>query len=175
MKKLGKALRRGLKARPKGPESTPPTSSKAGANISVASSVQTTIEEPSTKTEPDTGTEERNAVRALTELNTAVLEFKERCELLAKRNQKMVRIDEAAQTAILEATKNADIQSAATFFGSQISAAIRARTMRQETPDSVWSNKLCKFLTKLYPVARLSLGLTSALAEVYYIPHTLAN
>jgi len=172
MKKLGKALSRGLKARPKGPESTPPTSSKANTSISIASSVQTTIEEPSTKTEPDNGTEERNA---LTELNTAVLEFKEHYELLAKRNEKMVRIDEAAQTAILEATKNADIQSAATFFGSQISAAIRARTMRQETPDSVWSNKLCKFLTKLYPVARLSLGLTSALAEVYYIPHTLAN
>ena len=171
MKKLGKALSRGLKARPKGPEPTPPTSSQASASISIASSVQTTIEEPSSKTEPDTGTEERNA---LTELNTAVLEFKERYELLAKRNQKMVRIDEVAQTAILEATKNADIQSAATFFGSQISAAIRARTM-QETPDSVWSNKLCKFLTKLYPVARLSLGLTSALAEASYTPHTLAD
>jgi len=103
---------------------------------------------------------------ALSALNDVFEEFQERCECFAKKNRKFVRVKDDVHTAIRTAAREQDIKRAALIFVHEISSAIHTIEKRQEASRSKWTGKLGTFIAKLYPVARLSLRLTSAVAEV---------
>jgi hypothetical protein len=104
--------------------------------------------------------------RSLSELKNAVADFKAHYELFAKNHEGFVRIDDAIYPALEKATKNQDMKCSAQIFGEEITTVLKIRERKKELSNATWTGKLGKFLMSLYPVAKLSLGLTSVVAEV---------
>jgi len=100
------------------------------------------------------------------ELNSAVAEFRDHYQRFRSRNQQLISVDDNIHSAIDNAVKVQDIKHSAHLFGAEISTTLTITKKKQELSGSKWLNKLGNFITKLYPVARLSLSLTSAIAEV---------
>ena len=63
--------------------------------------------------------------------------------------------------------KEQDINRSASIFETEISAAFRVMGKNQDLSKSKWVGKLSGFMTKVYPIARLSLRLTSAIVDVH--------
>jgi hypothetical protein len=95
-----------------------------------------------------------------------VTEFKEHYELFAKRNQTLFRVEDDVHAAIMKAAMNENIKRSAVLFGSEITTTINVLKRKQELSQSKWTGKLGNFLTKFYPVACLSLRLSSVIADV---------
>jgi len=104
--------------------------------------------------------------RAISELNSAVSKFKEHYMQFAKKNSRFLRVDHDVHQAIEKAGGERDIKSSAAIFGKEISATLRATEKKRDLSNSKWVGKLGSFITKLYPVARLSLALAGAAADV---------
>jgi hypothetical protein len=68
--------------------------------------------------------------------------------------------------ALENAGKENDIIQSAEIFATEISAIMGVRERKYGASQSKWTGKFVNFLIKLYPVAKLSLRLTSALADV---------
>jgi hypothetical protein len=117
----------------------------------------------------DYGNEQPNISRALSELNSAVTEFKHHYEEFSKKDQRFIRVDRYSdvQKAIEKAGKEQDINRSASIFETEISAAFRVMGKNQDLSKSKWVGKLSGFMTKVYPIARLSLRLTSAIVDVH--------
>jgi hypothetical protein len=106
--------------------------------------------------------------RAILALKCAVGEFEEHCRTLAADRRQFIQIDNDVHCAIQNAALEEDISRSAELFANQINATLVAAEVKENIRKSTksWTYKLGKFLTRLYPVTRFSLQLTSALAEV---------
>ena len=104
----------------------------------------------------------------MSELNRAVTEFKRHYEQFSKKNQRFIRVDryKDVEKAIEKAGKEQDINRSAKIFETEISGALRVLGRNQDLTKSRWVGKLGRFMTTVYPVARLSLLLTGAIANV---------
>jgi len=69
--------------------------------------------------------------------------------------------------AIQKADAGNDIKQSAKIFGDEILRVSRITGDKLETSKAKWTGKVGTFITKLYPVAKLSLKLTSAIAKVF--------
>ena len=114
------------------------------------------------------GNDDPNISRSLSELNRAVTEFKHHYEQFLKKNQRFVTVDryKHVEKAIEKAGKEQDINRSVKIFETEISGALRVMGRNQDLSKSKWVGKLGSFMTTVYPVARLSLRLTSAIADV---------
>lgn len=104
-------------------------------------------------------------VQALAKLDHAIRDFKKHYDLF-KAKHELVSIVDDVQIAVERAGADNDIQRSAQLFEIEISTTMQVWQRKQELANSTWIGKLGKFLTKLYPLARLSLLLTGAIAEV---------
>ena len=113
--------------------------------------------------------------RAFSELGAAVAEFKEHYSTFAEKNRQFVQIHDEVQMAIDKAGNNNDIKVSARIFEKEIMEILTAREKRQETAKTKWSGRLATFLSKLYPVANLSLRLTVNISEVIPLAFVVCN
>ena len=104
--------------------------------------------------------------RSLTELDVAMTEFRENYELFATKNSHVLLIDNQLNTTFHNAEASDDIRRSAQIFGDGIWAILQTMETKENSGKSGWLTKLGNFLTRLYPVAMLSLNLAAAIAEV---------
>ena len=104
--------------------------------------------------------------RSLSELTNAMNEFKENYSLFAQKNKQYCKVQGDIQQALDIAGKEKDIKRSAQIFSAEITSTMGAIEKKQELSKSQWTGKFANFVIKLYPVARLSLQLTSAIAGV---------
>lgn len=110
--------------------------------------------------------EQSNESKALSELNSAVTKFKNHYGQFAQKNRQFLRVDHDVHQAIEKAGKEQDIKRSAGIFGKEINATLQVTERKRDISNCKWTGKLSNFIIKLYPVARLSLRLTSAIADV---------
>lgn len=105
--------------------------------------------------------------RALIAFNGAVAEFEKHYRTFAK-DHKYIRIEDKLHSAIRKAALEEDIAQSANIFADQIRATLAVAEIKEDLrkPSKGWNYTLYKFLARLYPVARFSLRLTGAFAEV---------
>ena len=104
---------------------------------------------------------------ALKQYATAVEEFENSYTKFANANTQYLRVaDREVQTAIQLAGSVSDVKRSAELFGDKISATLEASKTKEQTSRTGWRKQLHTFLKCLYPVAQVSIKLTSSLAEV---------
>jgi uncharacterized protein YchJ len=104
---------------------------------------------------------------ALSELDDAIKTFKWNYSQFAKKNQKYLLIDDELETAFPKQMTPSDVQSTADIFSATVWKTLQVSERKKSISDTKWTSEVAQFFTKLYPVARLSCGLTAAIAEVY--------
>ena len=67
-----------------------------------------------------------------------------------------------------------DINSAAEIFGKEIRRVLEKAVEKHDRSNKEWTGLVGTFLAKLYPFVKLSLRLTSAVAEVLYKTHEVS-
>jgi hypothetical protein len=103
----------------------------------------------------------------LSELEDAIKMFKSNYSQFAKKNQKYILIDDELEIAFPEQITPSDIQSTVEIFSNNIRKTLHVSERRKSLTETRWTSDVGQFFTKLYPVARLSCGLTAAIAEVF--------
>lgn len=66
--------------------------------------------------------------------------------------------------ALVKAEVEQDIRKSAQLFGQEIGSVLRSLETKNPGSTDAWSGRLASFLSKLYPLAKVSLSLTSAIA-----------
>jgi hypothetical protein len=59
-----------------------------------------------------------------------------------------------------------DFKRSAQIFGNEITSVLEVTAKKQKLSQSKWTGKLGVFLITLYPIAKISLGIAGAAAEV---------
>jgi hypothetical protein len=68
--------------------------------------------------------------------------------------------------AVGKADSEKDMKQSAIIFGSEIRSILEVMEKKDRSQQTQFTGKVGNFLIKLYPVTRLALRLTSAIAEV---------
>jgi hypothetical protein len=150
MKALKKAFRRKAK-----------TGDKSGDVVAVGATAAIDADNVS-----DSEQESPTIARALSELTNATATLQDHYMDFVKTNNQYLRVDEDVCKAIAKAGKEKDIKRSAELFGKEIKSAIQVRERERDLSKTRWLGRLGNFMSKVYPVARLSLRLTSAVADV---------
>jgi hypothetical protein len=111
---------------------------------------------------------------ARADLDTVVSEFVVNYSTFAKKNPRLIEVGHSVDVAIAQANAEDDIRNPAQVFESKINATLEALKAKQLL-DNSWVGQLRKFLTRLYPIARLALGLTGTIAEVSIFPKWVSD
>jgi hypothetical protein len=111
------------------------------------------------------GDPESRTYRSIQELTEAIDEFKKNYEAFSAKNRQFLLID--TEAAFQAAQKQNDIRHAAKTFSDSIWEVLHALEKKRKMKSGRWTTKLGNALSKLYPIARLSLGLAQAIGDVY--------
>ena len=107
-------------------------------------------------------------LHSLSQLSEALAEFQGTYAKFIEKNKDYLLIDAEVQEAFKNADNvKGDIRKAAVTFADGIWDAIRTIEQRNLTTQGKWTSKLGHFMTKLYPVATLSVGLAGAVGQVW--------
>lgn len=104
--------------------------------------------------------------KSQSELAEAIADFKKNYENFAMHNQQFLLIDDDFQNAFMTAEAGDDIRHSAQLFGAGIGSALRTIETKNKINESKWTSRIGKFMTKLYPLARLSLSVVEAVGNV---------
>jgi hypothetical protein len=102
---------------------------------------------------------------ALSELTKSVDMFEKHYTNFAKKNR-LYTVQAEVNGALSKAKEEKDFKQSAKIFGDEITTVLEVTAKKQKLAKSKWTGKLGAFLTTLYPIASLSLGLAGAAAEV---------
>ena len=101
------------------------------------------------------------------ELSKALDELKKNYDKFVNPASKLVQVDAIELTdAIKTADAEIDLRASAQSFQEKVTTVIGRIDERQEIRNAKWTGILSNFLIKFYPLARFSLQLTSAVAQV---------
>lgn len=114
----------------------------------------------------DTDLKTTRVSKSLSELSDAVAKFKENYEQFAAKRRDVLLIDIDFQKALEDAEAGGAVGLAAQAFGDKIRDVMRLIETKKELFKNRWSSRLGTFITKLYPVASLSLNLVTVAAQV---------
>ena len=109
-------------------------------------------------------------LRYILELNEAINEFRKNYVQFAKANSEYILIDDELENAIPDIATVGDVKHIAKLFEQNVTQTIRIRERRKKITESHWPTQVGHFLTKLYPVAKLSI---EAVAEVVHCAITI--
>jgi len=104
--------------------------------------------------------------RSKLELAEAIEEFKKNYKAFAKENKQFLLIDHDVECAFQSAEAGKDIRHSAQLFGNDIGTVLRTIERKTEFKKSKWISRVGGFLTRLYPIASLSLSLAGAIGQV---------
>jgi hypothetical protein len=104
----------------------------------------------------------------LRELAAATTEFTTNYRQFAEKNKRFVLLDDDLQIAFQSDEVGKDVKQAAQFFRERLRATVQAVEQKHKSVELKWTSKVTSFLSKLYPVAKLSLSVTVAAADVKF-------
>jgi hypothetical protein len=114
----------------------------------------------------ETVSEQTRISKSQSELAEAISDFKKNYENFAMNNPRFILIDDDLQNAFTTADAGDDVRHSAQLFGSGIKSVLRTIETKNKINESKWTTRVGNFMTKLYPVARLSLSLVEAVGNV---------
>jgi hypothetical protein len=100
------------------------------------------------------------------ELQKVILEFTEHYEVFVRKNDFVILDPASFSEAIENADKLHNVHDSARYFKTEIMKVLDISLEKRKTSEGKWPGVIGNFLTKLYPFTRLSLVLTSSIAEV---------
>jgi hypothetical protein len=103
----------------------------------------------------------------MNELRNATTEFKVNYRRFVEKNEKFITIEDQVNEVIQIAEAENDTRLSAHIFRKGINSTLSLSGRKRQMSKDKWITKVCEFVTKLYPIARLSLRLTSAIADVF--------
>jgi hypothetical protein len=106
--------------------------------------------------------------RYLFELTEAINEFRKNYVQFSKANSEYILIDDELENVIPDIATVGDVKQLAKIFERNVTKTIRINERKKHLTESHWPTQVGHFLTKLYPVAKLSCSLMGAVAEVVY-------
>ena len=86
-----------------------------------------------------------------------------------EKHREYVRVDADVEAVIDSVDREADVKIAAQLFGKEINETMGALKRKQQKLAHKWTTKLGTFLTKLYPLTRLSINVAGTLAAVNHL------
>lgn len=104
--------------------------------------------------------------RYLVELNEAINEFRKNYVQFSKANSEYILIDDELENVIPDIATVGDVKQIAKLFEQNVMKTIRINERKKLLTESHWPTQVGHFLSKLYPVAKLSCSLMGAIAEV---------
>jgi hypothetical protein len=148
--------------------------------LSTESYVQMESEVPSTECTPEIGRQlsetlvvadnlnvpMKKTTRSLLELNEVLADFQQNYEKFAASNCQYFVIGEDFQGLARITQPGSDIRQSAKIFGERARTVLETLERKKKLSANKWSTRIANFLTKLYPVAKLSCGFVGAVAEV---------
>jgi hypothetical protein len=110
---------------------------------------------------------ERSAMSdAQKELKVVSEQFAGHYNKFLSKHKQYVRVDKEIQHALEYAEGESDIYHSASVFKECIENVLELKSRKEERSRSTWHSKVGRFLTALYPVAKISVGIISAAADV---------
>ena len=103
--------------------------------------------------------------RCRLELNEAIDEFRKNYVQFSKANREYILIDDELEN-VLRDIAAVDVKDIAKTFERNVTRTMRITERKKLLTENHWPTQVGHFLTKLYPVAKLSCSLMGAVAEV---------
>ena len=100
------------------------------------------------------------------ELQQALQKLRTNYEKFVVKYKVILPDAEGIHRAIQEADKVSNIRDSARVFSAEFSNVLRITQDKKKASDAKWTNVITNFLSKFYPLARLSLNFASAVASV---------
>jgi len=104
--------------------------------------------------------------RCLSELNDAINEFRKHYVQFSKANSEYMLIDDELENVLPDIATVTDVREVAKIFEQNVTKTIRIKGRKKLLTESHWPTQVSLFLSKLYPIAKLSCSLMDAVAEV---------
>jgi hypothetical protein len=104
--------------------------------------------------------------KALYELQRASEQFTHNYERFLAKNNQFLTLDREIDSAIQIAEVGEEISYSATLFKKHISNVLEVNHRKDEHSQSKWPSKVGRLLSALYPVVKITIGVTTTVAEV---------
>lgn len=108
----------------------------------------------------------RHGSRSLLELTDAINEFRNNYVQFSKANSEYILVDDELENILPDSATFADVREVAKIFEQNVTKTIRINEKKKLLTQSHWPMQVSRFLSKLYPIAKLSCSLMGAAAEV---------
>ena len=102
---------------------------------------------------------------ALRELSTSVSEFTKHYRDFARKNR-LYLVQTEVDEALNKVKDERDFKQSAVIFGKEITSVLEVSAKKQKLSKTKWTGKLGSYVIALYPIAKLSLNLAGAAAQV---------
>jgi hypothetical protein len=102
---------------------------------------------------------------ALRELTTSVSMFTKHYGDFAKKNR-LYLVQTEVDAALNKVKDERDFKQSALIFGNEITSVLEVTAKKQKLSHAKWTGTLGSYLIALYPIAKLSLNIAGAAAQV---------
>ena len=110
---------------------------------------------------------EQEVEKTQTELRAVSAKFVENYEKFLAKHKQFVRVDREVMGAI-EDTGATDFPRFSITLKQHIETVLQIRRSKEEASHSKWHIQVVRFLGALYPIAQISIGVTTAIADVFF-------
>ena len=118
---------------------------------------------------------EEGFTETIKELQDAILQFQESCAAVSAevRKEHSVKVtdisvsDQDLESALKDIGGSGDVRQAGQIFGNRVTDVLKLREHQKHAAEGTWTYKVGNFLAALFPLAMLSLNLTSAISGVF--------
>jgi hypothetical protein len=104
--------------------------------------------------------------RCFLELTEAMDIFRKNYVQFAKANSEYILIDDELENVLPDIATITDVKQIAKIFEQNVTKTIRINARKKLLTETHWPAQVTHFLSKLYPIAKLSCNLMGAVAEV---------
>jgi hypothetical protein len=108
-------------------------------------------------------------------LNEALVEFKRNYVRFAKANKQYLLLDDDLGDLFDSIDPNDDFRTGAKHLQDQLGTTMKTIEKKHKCIKGTWISKVGRFASKFYPIAKLSLDLTSTIAGVFHIRYSLTE
>jgi hypothetical protein len=112
---------------------------------------------------------------ASSRLNAALVEFKRNYLRFAKANKQYLLLDDDLGDVFDNIDPNNNFRTGAKHLQDQLGTTMKTIEKKHKCIKGTWISKVGRFASKFYPIAKLSLDLTSTIAGVFHIRYSLTE
>jgi hypothetical protein len=95
----------------------------------------------------------------------AASEFRQNYELFTSKHRQYITLQDEIDLAARKAESETSPSISAEMFSNRIVTFLEVLQAKESTPSLKWTRKLGAFLKKVYPIAKLCIGVTNSFSE----------